>query len=80
MVGLNRSGYFVETKQLAPNVMKDFLESIKGVVSVDYAYDPTPEKQKTTDAFEVIVKNESDLERVGDTIFNNDNVISGLKL
>ena len=80
MVGFNRNGFFVETKQLAPDVMKDFLASIEGVASVDHAYDPTPEKKKTTDAFEVIVENESDLERIGETIFNNDNVISGLKL
>lgn len=77
----NRKGYFVETEKLIPGIMMDFLASVEDVIAVEPAYDPSAGKQiRTTDAFEVIVKEGADLDAVANSIFLHDKVISALKL
>lgn len=74
-------GYFVETEKLPPGVMIEFLQSVEGVKEVSVAPDLSGDKKnRTTDAFNVIVKDEADIKAVGDKIFIHDQVISGLKL
>lgn len=77
----DRKGFFVETEKDRPGIMMDFLASVEGVADVEPAFDPSAGKKvRTTDAFEVFVKDGANLDAVGDRIFKHDKVISALKL